>query len=299
LNIPIFTLADVLWMGNEASCAEVRMRLQLLSQGILPSQMGTALMPMPDDNEEDDDPIQTDGPLTKYVDIQGKLGVITTQGSLTNQNSFMSWLLGGTTYSQIRDAFLEAATLKQEGHLTAILHIVESPGGVSTGLEDTGALIRQVASHVCPVLSYGNTLCSAAYWLAAAGSKVYAPRSADVGSIGTRMSIPNYFKAMEKEGIAMKNVSAGKYKTMGDPTQPWSKETESYLQERVDSMNEIFLETVAEYRDKPLEHVREKMAQGREFTGIQAQALGLVDAVTNLDTLVQQTQAKLAKPKSH
>jgi signal peptide peptidase SppA len=298
VNIPLFTLADVLWMGNEASCAEVRMRLQLLSQGILPSQMGVSLMPMPDG--EEDGPMQVgDGPSTRYVDIQNSLGVITTQGSLTNQDTFMSWLLGGTTYNDIRNAFLEAAALKQEGHIGAILHVVESGGGSSTGLEDTGALIRQVASHVCPVLTYGNTMCSAAYWLASAGSRVYAPKTATVGSIGTRMSIMNYHKALEKDGMAMKNVVAGAYKTMGDPSQPWDKKTEAYLQERVDSMNEIFLETVAEYRDKPLEHVREKMAQGREFTGIQAQAVGLVDAVTNLDTLVQQTQAKLAKPKSH
>ena len=297
MSVTLFNPSEI-WLGNRRSFAEIGMRLQLLSQGILPSQMGVALMPMPDDGE--DGLMQADdGPSTRYVDIQNSLGVITTQGSLTNQNSFMAWLLGGTTYNDIRAAFLEAAALKQDGHIQAILHIVESPGGSATGLEDTGSLIRQIATSVCPVLSYGNTMCSAAYWLASAGSKVYAPKTADVGSIGTRMSIPNYHKAMQEEGVTVHNIVAGKFKAMGDPTQPWTKEAESYLQERIDAMNEIFLETMAEYRDKPLGHVREKMAQGREFTGIQAQAVGLVDAVTTLDALVQQTQAKLAQPKKH
>ena len=229
MNIPLFTMADVLWLGSRASCAEVGMRLQLLSQGILPHQMGVALMPMPED-EEGGTPMQAgDGPQTRYTDIQGNIGVITTQGPLTNQDSFMSWLMGGTTYNSIREAFLEAAALKQQGHISAILHVVESGGGSATGLEDTGALIRQVATHVCPVLSYGNTMCSAAYWVAAAGSKAYAPRSADVGSIGTRMSIPNYHKAMADEGVSVHNIVAGKYKTLGDPTQPWTKEAESFL----------------------------------------------------------------------
>jgi signal peptide peptidase SppA len=292
-----FTLSmpDLVWLGNLQSMAEIRNRLLLLQQGVLPASL-MPMMPMePEDDEEEDDP---DEPPTRYVDLKGPLAVITTQGALTNQNSFMNWLMGGTTYNQVRESFLEAATLVRAGHAKEILHIVKSPGGSAQGVEDTGALIRQIAQDICPVSTYAQEACSAAYWIAAAGSKIYASASSNLGSIGTRMSIPNFFKAMEEEGIAVHNIVAGKYKAMGDPTQPWTKEAEEYLQARVEAINGVFTRTVSEYRAQPLAYVEEKMAQGREFTGEQAYDVHLIDRVVTLDRLVQQMQSALSQKRT-
>jgi signal peptide peptidase SppA len=300
MNLSPYTLApaDMLWLGNQQSAREIQHRLYLLSQGVLPKDMGGYIItddPEDGDEDEGEDKTECDTPRTYYTELKGGLAIVTTQGPLTQDNSFMSWLLGGTTYNQIRAGFLEAASLVQQGHAREILHIVKSGGGQTNGLEETGALIRQIATQVCPVTSYGNLMCSAAYWLAMAASKVYAPASADLGNIGTRMTIPNYFKELQDEGVTVHVITAGKYKALGDPTQPWSKEAEDYLQSRVDDINDIFLGYVAEYRDKNLTHVTEKMAQGREFTGKQAYDVGLIDGVVTLDVLVQKMQAALAR----
>jgi signal peptide peptidase SppA len=286
------SMADMLWMGNQQSIFDIQNRLRLLQQGILPQHM---MMPMDQMDPEDDEEEDPDTPRTRYVDLKGPLAIITTQGSLTNQDSFMNWLMGGTTYNQVRSSFLEAAALVQNGHAKEILHIVKSPGGSAQGVEDTAALIRQIATDVCPVSTYAQEACSAAYWIAAAGSKIYAASSSNLGSIGTRMSIPNVFKALQDEGVTVHTLSAGKYKSMGDPTQPWTKDAEEYLQSRVESINAVFLRTVSEYRNQPLAYVEEKMAQGREFTGEQAYDVHLIDRVVTLDKLVQQMQASLSK----
>lgn len=288
------SMTDMLWLGNTQSWLDIHNRLQLLRQGVMPQSL---MMPMmPDDEEDDDeeDDEEDDKPYTEYVTLKGRLAVITTQGALTNSGSFMAWLMGGTTYNGIRAAFLEAVDLKRKGYCEEILHVVKSPGGAALGLEDTGALIRQVASEVCPVTTYAQEACSAAYWLAAAGSKIYAAASSNLGSIGTRMPVWNYFEALKSEGVAVHNVEAGKYKSMGDPTQPWTKEAQEYLQSRVDAINDVFLGYVSEYRGKPLDYVTEKMAQGREFTGKQAYDVSLTDGVVTLDALVQRMQAALA-----
>ena len=285
------SMTDMLWLGNMQSQMDIRNRLMLLQQGILPQQMVMPSGPE-DDEDEEDDPSKPD---TRYVELRGPLAVITTKGPLTNEDSFRNWLMGGMTYNQIRDAYIEAAGLVQAGHAKEILHIVKSPGGAALGLEDTGALIRQIAADICPVSTYAQEACSAAYWMAAAGSKIYAAASSNLGSIGTRMSIPNFFKSLQDEGVTVHSISAGKFKTLGDPTQEWTKDAEEYLQSRVDSINSIFLRTVSEYRNQPLAYVEEKMAQGREFTGEQAYDVHLVDRVVTLDKLVQQMQASLSK----
>ncbi len=287
-----FSASDLLWLGNQQSVAEINHRLHLLQQGILPHMM---MMPMEPEEPEDED---EDEMPTRYVELKGRIAVITTKGPLTNEKTFMQWLLNSaTTYNQVRSAFFEAVELKRTAKCDEILHIIHSPGGASLGLEETAAAIRQIATEVCPVTTYGNLMCSAGYWLGMAGSKVYAPATADIGSIGTRMTVMNYYEAMKQEGITAHTLTAGKFKSMGDPTQPWNKATEEYLQSRVDDINSIFLDYVAEYRNQPLAYVEEKMAQGREFTGKQAYDNHLTDGIVTLDVLVQRMQSALASKR--
>jgi hypothetical protein len=133
-NLPPLALADMIWLGNQQSLNGVSFRLQLLARGVLPKDMGGYIItdnPEDEDGDEGEgeDKTECDAPRTYYTELKGDLAVVTTQGPLTQDNSFMSWLMGGTSYNTVRKGFLEAASLVQQGHAREILHIVKSGGG--------------------------------------------------------------------------------------------------------------------------------------------------------------------------
>ena len=66
---------------------------------------------------------------------------------------------------------------------SALLLRFNSPGGVASGVPELAAWLA--AQTAKPVYAYADGLCaSAAYYLAAATGRVYAPATATVGSIG-------------------------------------------------------------------------------------------------------------------
>ena len=131
------------------------------------------------------------------------------------------------------------------------------------------------------VSSMGNMAASAAYWIAACGSdRIYANSTTLTGSIGVYMPYMNTEELFKKIGITSNKIKSGPYKDIMSNDRPMTEAEKKILQDIVDEIHDEFIKTVANGRKMDPYKVRQ-YADGRIYSGSQAQKLGLVDNLGN------------------
>ncbi|MCJ7727181.1 MAG: signal peptide peptidase SppA, partial [Actinobacteria bacterium] len=130
------------------------------------------------------------------------------------------------------------------------------------------------------VVSVSDTCASGAYYVASAADRIIANRSSSVGSIGVIMQIPNYEDLYEKLGLKYTTIKQGKYKDIGSPDRPLTKEEMKLLEAQLKEIYRQFISDVAEARSMDVSEV-EELATGWVFLGTEALELGLIDEIGN------------------
>jgi signal peptide peptidase SppA len=163
---------------------------------------------------------------------------------------------------------------------------IDSPGGTVTGVPELAAEIL-AARGTKPVIAVANSMAaSAAYWIASAADKIVVTPSGDVGSIGVYTTHQDVSAAMEKEGVKVTYIQAGKYKTDGNPYTPPSEEFLENTQKDVNTFYQMFLNAVAAGRGISAETVAETFGQGRMVMAQDAVACGMADEIATLEQVV-------------
>jgi protease-4 len=159
-----------------------------------------------------------------------------------------------------------------------ILHI-DSPGGGVVASQEMYEEVRSIRDGGKPVIvSMGALAASGGYYVACGGSRLIANRGTLTGSIGVISEFLQLRGALDKLGIDMKTIKAGKLKDAGSPVKKMTDEEQKYFQELMDDVHAQFITVVARERHmKPKD--LEPIADGRVFTGEQAVTLGLVDTL--------------------
>lgn len=172
----------------------------------------------------------------------------------------------------------------------AIVIDVNSPGGAVSGIEELGTEIFKARGSK-PIVAVANFLAaSAAYWLATAADELVVSPSAEVGSIGVFGAHQDVSKALENEGVKVTLVSAGKFKTEGNPYEPLSEEAKASLQARIEEYYGMFVKAVARNRGVKADDVRNGFGQGRTVGAQEAVQLGMADRVGTLAETIQRMQ---------
>ena len=216
-------------------------------------------------------------PTSSYVAVININGTITTgeeDGGLLETSGT------GTSSDTLMKEIRAAA---EDKSVKAVLLRINSPGGSVTAAEEVGReLARFKETTKKPIVaSMGDMGASAAYWLAACQSdKIYADASTLTGSIGVYMPYMNTEELFKKIGVSSGKIKSGVHKDILSPDRPMTAEERVILQKMVDEMYEQFVNTVATGRKMSPQQVR-KLADGRVYTGKQAQELGLVDEIGN------------------
>jgi len=207
------------------------------------------------------------------------LGVITHRANLFSDISGG----GGTSIEKLTQQFRQAVSSPS---VKAIVFDIDSPGGSVDGCFELAQEIYEARGRK-KIVSVSNTLCaSAAYALGSAASELVIAPSGMAGSIGVYASHADHSKELEKLGVKITFISAGKYKTEGMPTEPLSEEARAYLQNEVNDFYQIFLRAVAQSRNDSQANVREGYGQGRCVMGAKAVRANLADRVGTLDEVL-------------
>lgn len=226
---------------------------------------------------------------TPYLlEVVGATAVIHINGALTNKDAWYNEFLKIPSYNAIKDALVAAAT---DSRVEQVVLNINSGGGPVAGIADTADLIQKIDQEIKPIYTYTeSTLASAAYWLGSSASRVFASELATVGSIGVIATHTEYSKELAEAGVTVTVLRAGKYKALASAVEPLSETARTEIQTHIDGVYNIFVEHVAKYRKRTYSQVDTQMGQGREFLGVNALSIGLVDGVTTLDKLLSKLE---------
>jgi len=208
------------------------------------------------------------------------VAILTIDGIIAKRMNFFMEISGGvSTEFLVRD--FKAAVKNRD--VKAILLDIDSPGGTVDGTQALVDLIYESRGEK-PIVAFANGLAaSAAYWIASAADRIFVEETGEVGSIGVVMKHYDYSRYDEKMGVKVTHIYAGKYKTMGNDSEPISREGRDYLQSLVDYNYSIFVDSVARNRGVSSDAVLQDMAEGRIFIGRQGVEAGLADRIGNFE----------------
>jgi protease-4 len=169
----------------------------------------------------------------------------------------------------------------------AVVVRIQSPGGVVAPTQEIHDAIARVRGKDKPVVaSMGAVAASGGYYLAAAADRIVANPGTLTGSIGVLMQLPEVEGLLKKVGVRYEVIKAGRYKDAGNISRPITPEERALLQALLDDMYDQFVTAVAQGRKLDRARVL-AVAEGRVYSGRQAQELGLVDELGGLEDAVR------------
>ena len=177
---------------------------------------------------------------------------------------------------QARDQAL--ITVADDDKVKALIVKIDSPGGTYVGGEAIYQSLRMVAEKKPVVAMMGTTAASAGYMSALGGDHIVARASTLTGSIGVLLQTANINKLMDKIGVDPITIKSAPLKAQPNPMEPFSPEARKVTEELVADFFDMFVSLVSERRSMSKEKVL-KLADGRAFSGRQAFANGLIDAI--------------------
>ncbi|WP_321968845.1 S49 family peptidase [Paraburkholderia tropica] len=236
-----------------------------------------------DGMDTDDEPAES----RPYEVFEG-IARISVQGTLVQKLGTLHPWSGMTGYDGIR-ALLSLA-LEDPG-VRAIMLDVDSPGGEVAGCFDLTDAIYAARGEK-PIWSIlTESAYSAAYAIASATDRIIVPRTGGTGSVGVICMHVDFSKALSQSGIDVTLIHYGDRKADGNEYSPLSKEVRARLQADVDSMGELFVDTVARNRDLTAARVRN--TQAGTFLGAAGVEVGFADAVMAPDEALASLLAEL------
>lgn len=178
--------------------------------------------------------------------------------------------------------------IRQNDEIKAVVLRINSPGGsalASENIWDEVNRIRQSGKKV--VVSMGDYAASGGYYISCGADSIFAQPYTLTGSIGVFSMIPNTQSLFEEKlGIHWDSVKTASNATGITTVFELSDHEQNFLEEITAEVYERFLQRVSQGRGLSRDSVH-AIAQGRIWSGVRAQQLGLVDALGNLDDAIR------------
>ncbi len=211
------------------------------------------------------------------------VAVLPLTGIMEPRASDYTYYFGGTSTELFGQAFDRAIA---DPSVKAVVIDIFSPGGMVYG---TPELARKVynARGTKPIVSIANPVAaSAALWVGTAADRFYVTPSGDAGSHGAYTMHIDESKAWDEAGIKFTFISAGKYKTEGNPYEPASAEFIESEQKTVNEIMSAFTSDLAKHRGKTTGYVLENFGQGRLLSAKQSVEVGMTDGIATFEQVV-------------
>lgn len=171
----------------------------------------------------------------------------------------------------------------------AVAVVVNSPGGSAAQAHLISRRIRQLAAAkgVAVLAFVEDVAASGGYMVACAADEIVADENSVVGSIGVVGGSFGFSKLMEKLGVERRLYTSGERKAMLDPFLPENPEDVARLKAMQREIHDNFIALVRESRGARLRESEADLFSGEFWTGRRALALGLVDAIGDLRSVLR------------
>lgn len=191
------------------------------------------------------------------------------------------------TLEDSRDVVRQLKKYRDDGSVCAIVMRVESPGGGITPSQEIYEMAKNVRESGKPlVVSMGSVAASGGYYISCAADSIVANPGTITGSIGVIIQYPNVDQLLDKLGVKFTTIKSGKFKDAISPYRDMTAEESEFMQNFIQDAYGQFLSVVVQERGLDSSKF-EEWAEGKIFTGQQAQRLGLVDVLGTYDDAIQ------------
>ena len=199
------------------------------------------------------------------------------------------------TVAQVWEMFHKAAADSR------VKGIIFEPRGLSIGwakLQEIRQEILEFKKSGKPIVAFLRGPGTREYYLASATDRVFMMPEDMLDLKGLRVEAIYLKNTLDKVGVKMDVIHAGKYKDAGDifTQTSMSPETSQVLNDILDKYYGNLIETIAQGRKKQPDEVRAIIDRG-PFMGKEAQANGLVDVLGYEDQVAQFMQTRLKQAK--
>jgi protease IV len=177
--------------------------------------------------------------------------------------------------------------LREIRRIKGVLVDISSGGGASVPSNDLYLAIKRLNAVKPVVASIGSVGASGAYLAALGARRIFAYPDSAVGSIGVVFPHLAVEKLLARLGIEVELIHEGRHKDAYQGLRPLNEEERAKLQAVTHDDYETFVETVARERRQPIETTR-ALATGEFWSGRRALALGLVDALGDRETALEE-----------
>src|SRR5262245_4022958 len=215
-----------------------------------------------------------------------RIAVIYFAGAIASGKTGYDPLEGPTIGSDTLIEYIRK--VRRDSSVRAIVLRIDSPGGsaaASDAIWRELMLAKKERADRPIVASMSDLGASGGYYIAVPAEAIVAQPSTLTGSIGIVGGKFVTGGIYEKLGANLDATSIGKNAEMNSPIRSYNPNELKKVDEQLKAFYDDFVAKVAESRHKTSEQINE-IGQGRVWTGQQAKAIGLVDALGGLDRAV-------------
>jgi signal peptide peptidase SppA len=213
----------------------------------------------------------------------GNVAVLELDGTLVNKNGSLGPVCGMTGYDGLRTQFTTALT---DPSVAGIALSIDSPGGEVAGCFDLARDMLAARGEKPMLALVDGMAASAAYAIASACDRIACSSVGLVGSIGVIVAHADLSKQLDKQGVDVSLIYAGKHKADGNPFEPLDAAVRATIQAEIDAVWDQFTELVAEGRGLSAGAV--KKLEAATFLSDEGVKKGLADIVMSpADALAQ------------
>lgn len=221
-----------------------------------------------------------------------KIAVLYISGSIVDGRSGRG-LIWGEEFTGSDSLVEQIYALRQDPQVKGLVVRINSPGGSALASDEIYRalkLYKKQTGHPV-IVSMADVAASGGYWIALAGDKILANASTMTGSIGIYAGKTNFKGLFDQLGIRNTVIKSSEKADANGQHRGYTESERQIIQNNLREYYRIFLERVSENRHLDIATV-EQLAQGRVYTGKQAQQLQLVDQLGGLSEAIALARAQ-------
>ena len=224
-----------------------------------------------------------------------RVGLVYAVGEIVPGESQAGGAFGGETAGAdtVAGALRQA---RQDDDVRAILFRVDSPGGFGPSADAIWREVKLARQKKPVVVSMGDYAASGGYYIAMGSDAIVAQPGTITGSIGVFSGKFNLRGLYDKIGFGKEILVRGRHADIYSEYRPWTPEERAQIRAQMVAFYDDFVARVAEGR-KMKEPAVDAIAQGRVWTGREAQQRGLVDQLGGLDTALALAKKRAGIPQ--
>ncbi len=203
-----------------------------------------------------------------------QVAIVYAEGDIVDGEGTGPHIYGNTLAAKIREVRLDE-------DVKSVVLRVNSPGGSALASDVVWREMELLKAEKPVVVSMGSYAASGGYYISCPADVIVANEMTLTGSIGVFGMMLNTRDALQnKLGVTIDGVKTNTSSGMGTLA-PLTKVERAAVMRGVDRVYESFTGRVSKGRNLPIERVLE-IAEGRVWTGVDAQQIGLVDGIGGL-----------------